>query len=148
MTDFPLHGQASLAIKAALSGVFLASVHPSQTVQRQGCCRFAQTRVLLLQFTLIEQHMQNCIQSSVFLSRLFLGAFYTSSPPHLLCTHAHISMYVFTVVFLKGLTGLKHRMGFSNWECYLFSEIFPCLPLSCPTGTFFYYWLQMYQEHK
>lgn len=97
-------------------------------LQKQGCCRFSQTRLLLLQFTLIEQHMQNCTQSLVFLSRLFLGAFYPSFPPQLLCTQAHISMYVFAVVFLKGLTGLKYRMWFSNWECYLFSLIFPYLP--------------------
>lgn len=106
-----------------LGSFSLLSTH--HKLYKQGCCRFGRTRLLLLQFALIDQHMQNWIQSSVFLPRLFLGAFYPSSPPHLLCTHAHISMYVFAVVFLKGLTGLKYRMGFSSWECYLFSEIFP-----------------------
>lgn len=60
-----------------------------------------------------------------FLFWLSLGAFYTSSPPYLLCTQVHISTYVFAVVFLEGLTGFKYRMGLSDWECYLFPEIFP-----------------------
>lgn len=79
---------------------------------------------------LLEQHTQNGVQQIlfflfIFLFWLFLGCFYTSSPSHLLCTHVHISMYVFAVVFLKGLRGFKYRMGLRDWECYLFPGIFP-----------------------